>query len=81
MITVLFALQSPTLLNLLVRSTAWNARVVDLADTAGLAELKWLTVPVLGIGQRVRLEAEFVAVCTPHQWQRAGNVFPRARRV
>lgn len=78
MTTIVFALQSPTLLNQLARTTEWDLSVTDLGDTAGLTELRWLAVPTF-TGKRS--EVAYVAVCTPHQYQRAGNLYPRAKRV
>ena len=77
---VLAALQSPTLLNILHRSSVWNFWVTDLADAdpAVLAELRWLAVPTYAGNPRM---VDYVLVCTPHQYQRAGNLFPRAKRV
>lgn len=76
--SIVFALQSPTLLNQLARTTAWQLTTYDLGDTAGLIEKRWLAVPWFAGERR---SVDFVAVCTPHQYQRAGNLFPRARLV
>jgi hypothetical protein len=75
---VVAALQSPTLLNILHQSTAWQFWVTDLYDTDQLAELRWLQASTYAGNPR---DVNYVLVCTPNQWGRAGNLFPRAERV
>lgn len=73
---VVWALQAPTLLNLLARSDQWRLEVSDLGDASGLDECRLLTAPAHQGG-----EPAAVVVCTPAQLDRARRTFPRARIV
>lgn len=69
---VVFALQAPTLLNILAQSTRWRLEVADLGDTA-IAEKALLTAPAYSSG-----DADVVVVATPTQFNQARARFPRS---
>lgn len=75
---VLWALQSPTLLNRLAQSKKWQMSVADLGDGEGLAESTQLQVPRWD-GQRRGLQAVFV--CSPAQVRAARRLVPGERIV
>jgi len=71
--TVVFALQSPTLLNVLAKSKRWQLEVADLGDHPG-QESALLEAPAYRGGP-----VDHVFVCSPEHWRRAREQFPRAR--
>lgn len=71
--TVVFALQSPTLLNALSRSRRWQLEVADLGDHPG-QEAELLEAPRYRGGP-----VDHVFACSPEHWRRAREEFPRAK--
>ena len=76
-ISVVAAVQSPTLLNILGRSNEWSFRVMPLGDHEGLQETSMLTVPVWD--PRRDQMPEIVLVCSPEQYRRASRFWPDAK--
>lgn len=72
---VVFALQSPTLLNKLVASSHWTLEVADLGDST-FAERSLLQVPLYSSG-----DVELVVVATPEHLRHARVRWPTARHV
>lgn len=72
---VVFALQSPTLLNKLVASSHWTLEVADLGDSS-FAERELLQAPLYSSG-----DVELVVVATPAHLSRARSRWPTARHV
>lgn len=68
-----FALQSPTLLNILAKSDAWQMEVAFLGDHPG-READLLEVPYYQSGR-----VDHVFVCSPEHWRRAQKEFPAAK--
>lgn len=75
---VVFAMQSPTLLNVLATSSSWSLSVAELGDADDLAERRWSAVPVY---RGARDDVALVFVCTELQWFRARSMFPAAHIV
>jgi hypothetical protein len=73
---VVFALQSPTLLNILACSSAWSLTRLDMGD-ASFAEAPLCQVPCTKPGATPSI----VFVCSPAHWETAGRLFPKAQRV
>jgi len=76
-ISVVAAVQSPTLLNILGRSQEWSFRAMPLGDHEGLQEVSMLTVPTWD-PHRDRMP-EIVLVCSPEHYQRASRFWPDAK--
>ena len=76
-ISVVAAVQSPTLLNILGRSNEWSFRVMPLGDHEGLQETSMLTVPAWD--PRRDQMPEIVLVCSPEQYRRASRFWPDAK--
>lgn len=75
---VVWAIQSPGLLNALSLSSKWDLQVADLGDATGFDELRNLRVPVWnGLVDGV----SHVFVCSPLQFERATAIFPHAEIV
>lgn len=72
---IVFALQSPTLLNKLVVSKHWRLEVADLGDSS-LAERELLRVPLYSSG-----DVDLVIVATPDHLRRAKECWPSAKYV
>lgn len=72
---VVFALQSPTLLNKLVASKHWKLEVADLGDSS-LAERALLKAPMYVSG-----DVELVIVATPDHLRAAKKRWPSAKHV
>lgn len=77
-ISVVAALQSPTLLNILRKSSSWDLHVAPLGDHEGLAEVAELTVPTWNEGDPA---PEIVLVCSPAHLFNAKTRWPKARVV
>lgn len=75
---VVFAMQSPTLLNILAKSHKWDLSVADLGDSQGLAEAQLAEAPQWD-GRADGVEAVFV--CSPDQERNAHIIFPRSKIV
>lgn len=73
---VVWALQAPTLLNLLARSAAWRLTVADLGDASMLKEAELLRAERYRSG-----DPAVVFVCTPDHLAAARQRFPRSRHV
>jgi len=75
---VVFALQAPTLLNILAKSPRWRMFVADMGDCRGIAEASLLDAPKWdGLSEGIRA----VFVCTPDQRRMAETTFPNAEIV
>ncbi len=73
---VVWAIQAPTLLNILARSDAWQMSVADFGDADGLAESRQLSAPVWdGRREGVRM----VFVCSPSHVDHARELLPGVR--
>lgn len=72
---IVFALQSPTLLNKLFVSSQWTLEVADLGDS-NLAERELLQAPLYSSGN-----VDIVVVATPEHLRRARSLWPTARHV
>jgi hypothetical protein len=75
---VVWAIQSPTILNRLARSQAWRLRVADLGDSTGFRERELLACRQYDAGDG---DPNFVFVCSMMQLQTARHRFPRATMV
>jgi hypothetical protein len=73
---VVAALQSPTLLNILIQSSAWSLSVQELGDHAGLKETSLADFPIL---RRPEERVELVLVCSPDHLFNARKIWPRAK--
>jgi hypothetical protein len=73
---VVFALQAPTLLNILVLSKKWRLEVAKLEDCDGLAEAALLNAERWD-GRKAGVEHVFV--CTPAQVVSVRRLFPKAK--
>lgn len=74
---VVWAEQSPTLLNILARSDKWDLQVADLGDT-GFAECQLLQAPWW---DGLTLDVELVFAASPDHIARARETFPLAKIV
>jgi len=75
---VLWAIQSPTLLNRLVSPTVWDLQVADMGDSTGFKEIDLLKAPPW---DGFRSDVEWVFVCSPSQHAWALENVPAARIV
>jgi glycosyltransferase involved in cell wall biosynthesis len=75
--SVVAAVQSPTLLNILAKADGWSLRVCELGDHSGLAESQLLDVPMWQF--QVDRDPEIVLVCTPQQLATARTRWPKSR--
>ena len=73
---VVAALQSPTLLNILIQSSAWSLSVQELGDHAELKETSLADFPIL---RRPEERVELVLVCSPDHLFNARKIWPRAK--
>lgn len=72
MTSVVFAIQSPTLLNILAKAEAWQLTCSDMGDADGIEERCLLDVPMANLAEF----PDLVVVCTPLQEQIARSRFP-----
>ncbi len=77
--SVVAAVQSPTLLNILARSPEWHFRVQRLGDHEGLQEASMLTVP--SWDGRVDPLPHVVLVCSPEHLRQAACFWPQAKHL
>lgn len=75
--SVVAAIQSPTLLNILGRSDEWHFRAYPLGDHEGLQETSMLTVPMWN--HEIDPMPQAVLICSPEHHRRASRVWPQAK--
>jgi len=75
--SVVAAIQSPTLLNILARSDEWHFRAYPLGDHEGLQEASMLTVPTWN--HEIDPTPQAVLVCSPEHFRRARRFWPGAK--